>query len=138
LPKINLSKIGSASAAAATGAILAIAPVFAQTTPSQPTGNGSVITIIINAANAASVTYTFSISAETAAELAAKLAAHQAELAAEAAQTNEVDEDEDEDEDDAAEAAHVQTNIVTKTVTVTVNGQTKTFTVQHESENDKD
>jgi hypothetical protein len=136
LPKINLSKIGSASAAAATGAILAIAPVFAQTTPSQPTGNGSVITIIINAANAASVTYTFSISAETAAELAAKLAAHQAELAAEAAQTNEVDEDED--EDDAAEAAHVQTNIVTKTVTVTVNGQTKTFTVQHESENDKD
>jgi hypothetical protein len=133
LPKINLSKIGSASAAAATGAILAIAPVFAQTTPSQPTGNGSVITIIINAANAASVTYTFSISAETAAELAAKLAAHQAELAREVGTANDLDEEEVEEDDDVAPAA-----TTTKTVTVTVNGQTKTFTVQHESESDKD
>jgi hypothetical protein len=132
LPRINLSKIGFASAAVATSAILAIAPVFAQTTPTTPTpDNGSMITIIITAANNASVTYTFTISAEKAAELVAELAAKQAELAKEAAETPEVDED-DTDEVEVENDAHDATT--KKTITLTVNGQTKT--VQTETEKD--
>ena len=54
MPKINLYKIGSASMAAATGVIMSIAPVFAETTTTTTTTSGaSVITIIINAATAA-------------------------------------------------------------------------------------
>ena len=134
MPKINLRRLGSASAAAATGAILAIAPVFAQNTTPTPS-NGSVITIIITAANAASVTYTFTVSAETAAELAAKLAEHQAELAAEAAQAPETEVDENDEDDADVEAADVETGQMGNThkVTVTVNGQTAK-PAEHETE----
>ena len=136
MPRINLSKIGSASAAAATGAILAIAPVFAQTSPTTPTPTGgSVLTVIITAANAASVTFTFDISPETAAELAARLAEKKAEVKTETTTGTEVDENveqegEFETDDDAPAAA------TKKTVTVKVNHQQKT--VQHASETEKD
>ena len=109
MPKINLSKIGHASAAAAAGAILAVAPVFAQTPPTTRTPDtGSVITIIITAA-------------------------HQAELAAETADTA-VDENDADDAD--VEVADVESDQVETThkVTVTVNGQTKTVTAEHETE----
>jgi hypothetical protein len=113
---------------------LAIAPVFAQATPTTPAPAGkSVITIIITAANAASITYTFDISPETAAELAARLAAQKAEVAAETATETSVDENDEQDgefetDDDAAPAAATK-----KTVTVQIK------TVQHETESaDKD
>jgi CHASE1-domain containing sensor protein len=45
MPKINLSKIGFASAAIAAGAFLAISPVFAQTAPTTPRpGSPALIT----------------------------------------------------------------------------------------------
>jgi len=130
LPKINLRRIGSASAAAATGAILAIAPVFAQTSPTAPAPTGgSVLTIIITAANAASVTFTFDISPETAAELAARLAEKQAELTAPA-------ETEVNDNVDEVDTEEVEVEDAPETTTKKVNHQTQT--VQHESETEKD
>ncbi|HEV1992171.1 MAG TPA: hypothetical protein VGR34_04830, partial [Candidatus Dormibacteraeota bacterium] len=120
----------------ATGAILAIAPVFAQTTPTTPTPTGgSVITIIITAANAASVTFTFDISPETAAELAARLAEQKAELAT-PAETNvdeNVDEEVEVEADNDAPAAATKT---VKTVTVKLDGDHKTVSSEHEADKD--
>jgi hypothetical protein len=94
-----------------------------------------VITIIITAANAASVTYTFDISPETAAELAARLAAEKAEVKAETATETTTDVDVDveqegefETDDEAAPATPTK-----KTVMVKVDSQHKAVTAEHET-----
>jgi hypothetical protein len=107
LPKINLSRIGSAAVAAATGVIMSVAPVFAQSTPTSPTpGSGSVITIIID-----SITYKFELSNKAAAKLAAELATQVQETGT----ANDVEEELDVDED-ADHQAPATTVAVTKTV----------------------
>ena len=145
MPKINLSKFGFASVAAATGVIMSIAPVFAQTTPTAPqTGTGSVITVIID-----TMTFKIELSAQAAAELAAELAAKQAELAAKQAElvaevgtANDVDDgnveeeldvDEDADHKPTATATTATTTHVVKTMTVS---QSKTSAKETAGGND--
>jgi hypothetical protein len=131
LPKINLSKIGSAAVAAATGTIMLVAPVFAQTTPAAPQpGTGSVITVIID-----TMTFKFELSAQAAAELAAKLAAKQAELAAEAAATPaapEVDEDVEEELDVDEDTDHQPTATTVTATTKIVKIAAATAGAEHE------
>jgi hypothetical protein len=116
LPKINLSKIGSAAVAAATGVIMTVAPVFAETTPTSAPGTGSVITVIIDA-----MTFKFELSAQAAAELAAELAAKQAELATqkvEVATANDIDDgnvEEDLDVDEDADHTPTATTVTAPT-----------------------
>ena len=136
--KINLSKFGFASVAAATGVIMSIAPVFAQTTPTAPQpGTGSVITVIID-----TMTFKFELSAQAAAELAAELAAKQAELVAEVGTANDVDDgnveeeldvDEDADHKPTATATTATTHVVK---TMTVSGQSKTSAAETEGGKD--
>ena len=138
MPKINLSKFGFASVAAATGVIMSIAPVFAQTTPTAPqTGTGSVITVIID-----TMTFKIELSAQAAAELAAELAAKQAELVAEVGTANDVDDgnveeeldvDEDADHKPTATATTATTTHVVKTMTVS---QSKTSAKETAGGND--